>query len=376
MREEKVNSSGTVYYVRDGDNVLIETDANLITQAHYTDFPGMWGGLTSERSGGVSSFYGFDQQGGVRVLLSLDGSVTDAYLYKAFGEELAVSGSTVNSLRFGGQVGYWRDNNDRIYARARHYQPEMARWMSRDLIEQDSNLYKYTSNNPIGYLDATGKSACAAPCCGPNVEREVLDAASTLLNDYLAVNKNTRRHACFVALIPGYEFKFTRFINAWDYCPFVPYSDWMDKSWFTAEFDVGFNKGLQPCTSPQSTCEGTVQVGKGCYHYYSVNYLAFGMICFLCGQERWQMETDIDVWKTAYHWKDVREAKAWANFGYDLLNKRRIHYPKYPSTGNLSHDCPPKCKRQLMIDYDETPPFIIKWRGLNHVKCGKRRRLL
>ena len=31
MREEKVNSSGTVYYVRDGDNVLIETDAGLVT---------------------------------------------------------------------------------------------------------------------------------------------------------------------------------------------------------------------------------------------------------------------------------------------------------------------------------------------------------
>ena len=126
MREEKVNSSGTVCYVRDGENVLIETDANLITQAHYTDFPGMWGGLASERRGGVSSFYGFDQQANTRILASINGNVTDDYLYKAFGEELAISGATVNSLRFGGQVGYWRDEAERLYVRARHLRTDMG----------------------------------------------------------------------------------------------------------------------------------------------------------------------------------------------------------------------------------------------------------
>ena len=90
MRKEKANSAGSVYYVRDGDNVLIETDAGLVTQAHYTDFPGIWGGLASERRGGVSSFYGFDQQANTRILSSINGNVTDNYLYKAFGEELGV----------------------------------------------------------------------------------------------------------------------------------------------------------------------------------------------------------------------------------------------------------------------------------------------
>ena len=85
-------SSGTVYYVRDGENVLIETDANLVTQAHYTDFPGVWGGLTSERRGGVSSFYGFDQQANARILASINGNVTNNYLCKAFGEECRNSG--------------------------------------------------------------------------------------------------------------------------------------------------------------------------------------------------------------------------------------------------------------------------------------------
>ncbi len=77
MREDKANSSGTVHYVRDGENVLIETDANLITQTHYTDFPGVWGGLESERRGGVSSFYGFYQQSNARILASINGNVID-----------------------------------------------------------------------------------------------------------------------------------------------------------------------------------------------------------------------------------------------------------------------------------------------------------
>ena len=54
MRQKKATSSGTVYFVRDGQNVLIETDANLVTQAHYTDFPSEWGGLSSERRGSTS----------------------------------------------------------------------------------------------------------------------------------------------------------------------------------------------------------------------------------------------------------------------------------------------------------------------------------
>ena len=174
MREEKVNSSGTVYYVRDGENVLIETDAGLVTQAHYTDFPGVWGGLASERRGGVSSFYGFDQQSNTRILVSPAGAVTDGYLYKAFGEELAVFGTTVNSLRFGGEVGYWRDEAERLYVRARHLRTDLGRWMSRDpLVDKGGiNPYGFVRNrstilyDPLGLISLQGikHDICVGAC--------------------------------------------------------------------------------------------------------------------------------------------------------------------------------------------------------------------
>ena len=119
----------------------------------------MWGGLTSERRGGISSFYGFDQQANTRILASINGNVSDDYLYKAFGEELAVSGSTVNSLRFGGQVGYCRDEAERLYVRARHLRTDNGRWVIRDPLGFDGgdwNLYRYVMGDPLIALDPYG----------------------------------------------------------------------------------------------------------------------------------------------------------------------------------------------------------------------------
>ena len=172
MRQKKVNSSGTVIFVRDGQNVLIETDANLITQAHYTDSPGEWDGLASERRGSTSNFYGFDQQSNSRILVSIGGNITDGYLYKAFGEELLVSGTTVNPLRFGGEVGYYRDIASRLYVRARHLRTDLGRWMSRDPIgfKGGWHLYQYVVNAPVLFTDPTGLQWWRWPCCNPAIK--------------------------------------------------------------------------------------------------------------------------------------------------------------------------------------------------------------
>ena len=90
LREKKVTASGTTYYLRDGENVLNELNASLVATARYVGYPGKWGGLVSERVPGVSKFYALDFQGNARALLSAAGAITDSYLYRAFGEEVAV----------------------------------------------------------------------------------------------------------------------------------------------------------------------------------------------------------------------------------------------------------------------------------------------
>jgi RHS repeat-associated protein len=159
LRQKKVAPSSTVLYVRNGQNVLQETDGNLITQVQYTDLPDTPGGLTSSRRSGISNFYGFDPQQDTRILISTAQVITDSYIYKAFGEELATTGSTINPFRYGGQVGYYQDTINRLYVRRRHLEVTQGRWLSRDPLGLDSgdwNLYRYVLNNPVNIVDPSG----------------------------------------------------------------------------------------------------------------------------------------------------------------------------------------------------------------------------
>ena len=75
---------------------------NLISQ--YRKGPTIW----------VPSYYQYDALGSTRVLTDESGNATDTYTYDAWGNEVAVSGSTVNPFRWVGQVGYYWDEGGEI----------------------------------------------------------------------------------------------------------------------------------------------------------------------------------------------------------------------------------------------------------------------
>ena len=54
LRRSLASASGVMGFVWDGQNVLLETSGVGLMQAHYTDFPGAWGGLVSMRQGSAS----------------------------------------------------------------------------------------------------------------------------------------------------------------------------------------------------------------------------------------------------------------------------------------------------------------------------------
>ena len=183
LRQRKVVGANATNFVWDEQNVLQERDVNLATMAQYTDWPGIWGGLVSQRRRAASGFYGFDSQSGTRVLVSIGDMVTDSYSYKAFGEELAAGSGTVNTMRYVGAYGYQRDTADRLYVRARVLKPVAGRWLSRDIrlgIDGGFNLYAYLKENPARATDPSGwQSMVAIPPPTPNCATEQFPSGPT-----------------------------------------------------------------------------------------------------------------------------------------------------------------------------------------------------
>jgi RHS repeat-associated protein len=168
-RVRKEDSSGVLKEVWDLENVLEETDGNDATQAVYTLGLAQFGDLVSQRRGGATRFFHFDALGSTDRLSDVNGTVTDSYLYKAFGIVATSSGSTTNPFRFVGRQGYYWDMDLSTYwLRARIYDPVTGRWFSEDPIGTqlgDANLYRYVGNNPENHLDPSGLKV--ELWCGP-----------------------------------------------------------------------------------------------------------------------------------------------------------------------------------------------------------------
>ena len=113
------------------DCVLTELDENNAVTAVYTNEPQQYGGVLSQRRGTTSHYHHHDALGSTRFLTDSSGNVTDTYLYDAWGNSVASTGTTVNPFKWVGKYGYHTDNSTGlVYVRARMYQPIIAQWMS------------------------------------------------------------------------------------------------------------------------------------------------------------------------------------------------------------------------------------------------------
>lgn len=191
QRRGKTTSGGDINYLWDTDNVLEELDGSDSLIAHYTDFPGYWGGLSSlmlpssspspqmagmgafnavqfnqaafNQSGGAedsgSFYYLFDLQSSNRLLLDASANIENKYLYKAFGKKVLSTGSVRNPFQFQGEVGPYFDANNRTWMRARIYNPIPGRWSLPDpsgFTGGDWNLYRFVENEPVNGVDPSG----------------------------------------------------------------------------------------------------------------------------------------------------------------------------------------------------------------------------
>jgi len=141
--------------------LLMETDEDGQAKAHYVYGLGLIG---REDSSGNYQTYHFDRRGSTIALTDNSGQITDTYHYDPYGELLAHEGTTEQPFKYNGRDGVMTDPNGLYQMRARYYNPEIKRFINRDVVRgtidtaQTLNRYAYVNGNPVTYIDPFGLS--------------------------------------------------------------------------------------------------------------------------------------------------------------------------------------------------------------------------
>ena len=114
------------------------------------------------------SFYGYDGGGSVRQLINSAGAVTDEYEYDAYGNSFTKQGTTPNNYLYRGEQ--FDSDLGLYYLRARYYNPQTGRFLSRDPEDQQPfdldgypinpislHKYLYAGGDPVNAKDPTGR---------------------------------------------------------------------------------------------------------------------------------------------------------------------------------------------------------------------------
>jgi len=102
--------------------------------------------------------------------------------YWPYGEIQTETGTNPSPWSFVGLLGYLRDTASRLYVRARHYRPGLARWQTVDPLWPDESAYGYASGQTTTLTDPSGLWA-------PKPGAEILDCAKRLYGEKCTYNQ-------------------------------------------------------------------------------------------------------------------------------------------------------------------------------------------
>jgi len=99
-----------------------------------------------------------DGVGSTRVVSGVDELVSAAFVFDAFGNTVAVYGSS-SQYGYAGQFRYLTEADSMQHIKWRNYSSPFGRFISRDRLGYlaGTNLYQYCMNNPVRYVDPSGE---------------------------------------------------------------------------------------------------------------------------------------------------------------------------------------------------------------------------
>jgi RHS repeat-associated protein len=101
-----------------------------------------------------------DHLGSIREVLDDSYATVAKYDYSAWGEVAKLSGSIDADRLYTGHLYFADADTPMHFAPYRAYQPELGKWLSRDLIGElgpdGPNVFGYSRNNPVLFSDLTG----------------------------------------------------------------------------------------------------------------------------------------------------------------------------------------------------------------------------
>ena len=107
-------------------------------------------------------FYHFDGQGSTRALTDENGNVVATYVYDAYGNVIASTGTASTAYKYVGAERYREAGYGLLWVGSRHYDPEVGRWTTEDgwlgdaSRTQSVNRYAYCEANPVDLVDPGG----------------------------------------------------------------------------------------------------------------------------------------------------------------------------------------------------------------------------
>jgi RHS repeat-associated protein len=107
----------------------------------------------SQQSGSTAEYFLGDALGSVRQLTDTAGEVTYAASYDPYGVVTQTGGVGQSAY---GYTGEQQDASGTVYLRARYYNVNDGRFLTKDPSGAERNLYLYARSNPVNYADPTG----------------------------------------------------------------------------------------------------------------------------------------------------------------------------------------------------------------------------